>query len=268
MALFAQDSGGGAITPGGGQILQQFGGGVSGSAPAEQLDEWDRWQLHFAPPQIARPGPSSSARAAENYPNVVRGAVTAQNADRRRLMQYAKRIGIDTSNPGNVGKLWLDAIEEARGASLVSPTTPWQILEAWAGNPSGYSGAGAGGRKQGPRTITQTSKSVNLTDPKTARAIAKQALRAELQRDPTKAEFATFIAGLGAAEKASPTVTKTTSKFDAEGTQTSSSSTTSGGVNAQAFADDWMKRKDPEADAIRAGQEYFSAAQQLVGSIV
>jgi hypothetical protein len=279
---FLSQGGGGAITPGVQSLYQQYGigpatpGGVSASGGRPQDDPYLRWENHFQrtmpwqgfgpegrlPPsglegQAARPvGPNK--RVAEERDILLR--------DRRRLAALAERIGIDLKNPGVLGKLWLDAVDEARAAALVNPgTDPWEILEAWAATGS-YSGAAKTGK---PKTVTQTQRQINLTNAKTARAVIFAALQQRLQRDPRPAEVSKFIADLNAEEKANPTISTTTSKYDAEGNLVTSDTQTSGGAPAPGdFAEGFMTQEhDPEADAVRAGQEYFSAAQQLVQAL-
>jgi hypothetical protein len=279
MALLSQ-SGGGAITPGVQTLYQQYGigpatpGGVSTPGGRQQDDPYLQWENHFQrtqryqgfgpdgdrlPPsglegQAARPG-GPNKRVAEERDILIR--------DRKRLANLAKRIGINLEDPGALGKLWLDAVDEARGAALVNPgTDPWEILESWARTGT-YAGAAKTGK---PKTLTQTQRQVNLTNAKTAREVIRAALRARLDRDPRPAEIAKFIADLNAEERANPTVSTTTSKYDAEGNLVSSDTQTKGGAPAPGdFAEGFLTQEhDPEADAVRAGQEYFSVAQQLV----
>jgi hypothetical protein len=209
---------------------------------------------------VARPtGPNK--RVAEERDILIR--------DRKRLAELAKRIGVDLENPGMLGKLWLDAVDEARGAALVNPgTDPWEILEAWARTGT-YTGAAKGPKSQAG-TFTQTQRQANITDAKTAKAVIIAALQQRLQRDPRPAEVAKFIADLNAEERANPTTSTTTSTYDEEGRLVSSNTQTEGGAPAPGdFAEGFLTEEhDPEADAIRAGQDYFSAAQQLTQALV
>jgi hypothetical protein len=274
---FLSQGGGGAITPGVQTLYEQYGigpatpGGAPASGGRRQDDPYLQWENHFQRTMrwqalgpsgeegaVARPmGPNK--RVAEERDILIR--------DRKRLAELAKRIGIDLENPGALGKLWLDAVDEARGAALVNPgTDPWEILEAWARTGT-YAGAAKTGK---PKTVTQTQRQTNLTNAKTAREVIRVALQARLQRDPSPAEMAKFIADLNAEERANPTTSTTTSKYDAEGNLVSSDTQTSGGAPAPGdFAEGFLAEEhDPEADAIRAGQDYFSAAQQLTQALV
>jgi hypothetical protein len=214
----------------------------------------------------------SGAYIARNKRAIEESKVHVQ--DRRRLIALAKRIGVDISDPGALGILWLDAVDEARTASAVDPGIagldrgPWEILERWA-KTGGYEGKGLASKGKA-QTLTQTQSQVNVTNAKTAREVIMAALRARLDRDPRPEEVAKFIADLNAEERANPTVSTTTSKYDAEGNLVDSDTVTEGGAPAPGdFAEGFLTREhDPEADAVRAGQEYFNAAQQLAQAVV
>lgn len=266
-----QDSGGGAITPGVAGLLQQYGVGLGGAVEPE--DPYDRWERHFQRTmRYVGYGPSGEEGAVARPTGVNKRVVEERDIltrDRKRLAELARKIGVELEVPGALGKLWLDAVDEARAASLVEPgTDPWEVLEAWARTGS-YDGA-AGGAKSQAGTFTQKQKQVNLTDPETAKAVILVALRQALQRDPTEKEIAQFSAALRAEEQRNPTTSTTTSTYDDEGRLVDSSTTTEGGAPAPGdFAELFLREQhDPEADAIRAGQEYFDAARQLAGAVV
>ena len=267
-----QDSGGGAITPGAAALLQQYGS-VLGGAAAQPEDPYDRWERHFQRTQQYRAlGPSGleGAAARPMGPNKrVAEERDILTRDRKRLAELARKIGVELEVPGALGKLWLDAVDEARAASLVEPgADPWKVLEAWARTGS-YSGA-AGGAKSRSGTFTQKQKQVNLTDPETAKAVILAALRQTLQRDPTEKEIAQFSAALRAEEQRNPTTSTTTSTYDEEGNLVSSDTTTEGGAPAPGdFAEMFLRDEfDAEADGVRAGQEYFDVARQLASAVV
>jgi len=270
MAFFSQ--GGGAITPAVQTLFEQTGigprtpGGVAPGGPVAD-DPYAIWENHFQRTmRWVGYGPSGEEGAVARPTGVNKRVAEERDIlvrDRKRLADLAGRIGIDLQNPGALGKLWLDAVDEARGAALVNPgTDPWEILEAWARTGT-YAGAAKTGK---PKTVTQTQRQTSLTNAKTAKEVIRAALQARLDRDPSKAEIAKFIGDLNAEERANPTTSTTTSKYDAEGNLVSSDTQTSGGAPAPGeFAEGVLtKEHDAEADAVRAGQDYFSAAQQLV----
>lgn len=284
MALTAQGGGGGFLTPGGQSLVERYGAPTnrSTSVPTairqQQQDPFDMWENHFqrtTTVQRGRPGSDelSGAYIARNKKALEEARTHVR--DRQRLAALAKQIGVDPNQPGALGILWLDAVDEARTAAAVDPGIaslergPWEILESWAKNKS-YEGRALG--KEGKSlagTRKQVQRNINFTDPTSARAIAMDGLRSLLDRDPTEAEIKQFMGALRGAEQGSPAVTTTTSTTDEEGNLVESSSTTEGGVEAGAFAETFLRKEhDAEADAVRAGQEYFNAAQQLSQAVV
>lgn len=122
---------------------------------------------------------------------------------------------------------------------------------------------------EGPFTGTKkrTQKSVNLTDPQSARVALRRTLREELGRAPTPEEISAFVAALNAAEQQNPSVSNVTETwFDGDITATSTS--TSGGLNPEAFMDEFVEN-DPaleaEADAFTRDTEYYDAVMRVLG---
>jgi hypothetical protein len=161
--------------------------------------------------------------------------------------------------------------------------TPWDVMDTY-GNTKGKFGTerrgdfvydiatGQAVKYVGPTSKTQTSKKVNLTSSEDVRAIAMQALREALGRAPTTEEVAQFRAGINALEKASPEVTTTTVQLkpnlatgDVE--QTSSESTTSGGVSQAAMEGviSQAATGTPEYAKHQSGTTYFNALLGLLG---
>lgn len=83
------------------------------------------------------------------------------------------------------------------------------------------SGTGAGGNAGATKSTTRT---VNFSDPKTAKAMVQSSFRSLLGRDPSDAEYSQFQKTLHQAEAASPSVTTTTRSGNTY------SSTTTGGL--------------------------------------
>lgn len=79
----------------------------------------------------------------------------------------------------------------------------------------------SGGGGVGGAAKTTTSRTINYSDPKTAKAFTQSAFRSLLGRDPSDAEFAQFQKTLRQAEAASPTVTTTTRSGNTYSTTTS-----------------------------------------------
>jgi hypothetical protein len=208
-----------------------------------------------------------------------------------RWGQHLLKLGL--IDPGDetsfeiLDEAWRDAVALASRFPPSKRITPFEAarLMAKTGGAAARSGGGRGGGGgsrygtareaafTGARTVTSRQQNVDLTDPKTARAIANDALSQYLGRAATDEEITAFTASINAAERANPTVTDTTTTANyVEGEQTSqsSSSTTSGGVTAaarnQIVADAAMQK--PEYGAYQAASTYWNALLQSIGAPV
>lgn len=159
--------------------------------------------------------------------------------------------------------LWQKAVEDAAlWQQAGKRLSPMQALEF---------GATGNGKLRAERAMaggvqTQKSRSIDLTDPVSARAIIRQAFKTAMGRDPTDAEVRTLAASLTAAEKANPQVTVAKASFDATGAPVGTpTTTTSGGINPTAFIEEQVQ-DDPEAKEYQAASTYFPALMQLMGS--
>jgi len=113
------------------------------------------------------------------------------------------------------------------------------------------------------KASTQTS--VNLSDPFTAQSILNSALSDLLGRDATADELSQFTAALTGAERANPTVTSQTGSGTSS--DTTVSSTTSGGFDAEQFAQNWVKEHyGPEVNADKAAIAFGMIAKAFTGS--
>lgn len=124
--------------------------------------------------------------------------------------------------------------------------TPLDIT--MGGISSGAAGGSAstgtsGGGYSGPTTTVQTAKSVNLTDPMSARKLVDDALGSYLGRRATEQEQDAFLAALNRREKKSPTMTKqvTTSTPGVSTSTVQSESMTSGGFSPSVFAESYAR---------------------------
>lgn len=174
--------------------------------------------------------------------------------------------------PGDVGNvaavgaayeklLQLTATMNANGRMV----TPTDVLNRYLGG-----GGGAGGAGGRPSSYSETTKEVNLTNPKTARALMIQTLQQRLGRDPSAAEQHGFLAAIHQAEREDPTVRTSNYKLNpATGQYETTSTTTKGGVDEGAFASDFgSKHNQKEYGAYQAATTYFNALMQEVGSPV
>ena len=131
------------------------------------------------------------------------------------------------------------------------------------GTAGGRGGGGGGGAYTGPTTTTQVSKSVNLTDPTTARGLIKSALTDYLGRDANEAEQEAFLKALNAAERRSPTTTRATTTTTPQGKARSmveSETMTTGGFNPSTFAQEYAQGMEGSAE--------FQAATNMLDTFI
>jgi len=189
----------------------------------------------------------------------VANAIGRLEADRARLQGIADSILGTTAMPTDLGELWGWALEQMTAAEVMGsdPQDPWYWLEQRKAQAEADQA-----EKSGPSTVTQTQRTINLTDPTTAAAVIDSTLRNLLGRRATDEEREQFMSTLRATEQANPTVTTSTttttpSENGLDSTVDTSSTTTGGapdaGTAAQAFADDELLG---EQKAVLAGQYY------------
>jgi hypothetical protein len=124
-------------------------------------------------------------------------------------------------------------------------------------------------------SISSSSVSARRYTLQEAQGLALQAFQNAIGRAPTSDELSNFLSALNAAEARSPQVTsggtytsrtKTGSKGQADTVgSTSSSNTTSGGVDEQAFAQQYAMSL-PGASEYQKATTYFDAFNQVMNS--
>jgi len=172
------------------------------------------------------------------------------------------RIRSQNASRSEVWAAWADILQEAaKGHASGIEVTPGQILARSEKDPVS--------KKEGlPDKYTIPNKQVNITDPMQASDVLSRALQDALGRNPTAAERQGFIAALNAAERANPTITRTTYTKQSSG-QYATSSVTTGGVQPVSFAQDWVARQNPgEIGAYQAATTYMGALLQALGAPV
>lgn len=183
------------------------------------------------------------------------------NKTKNKFLTQLNLAGYDTSQmrDAQVAALWADYAAQAssyykRGQKF----TPWDILAMDRAQREEYMNT--------PRTVTQTSKSYDLSTKGDAHAIFMQAAQQLLGRDPTKSEISSFQKALNKYEQANPTVTTTTSNYLGDTLQ-SQTSTTKGGVKEGARQVMAMEeaKSDPEFGAYQAATTYFDAMMEMIG---
>lgn len=136
-----------------------------------------------------------------------------------------------------------------------------QVIQSFMKRPVGDA------EEKKPDHFTIPTTNMNLSDPTEADSVFVQALHQRLGRAPTDAEKHSFLAALNAAQRANPTVTKTQYDLDAKSGQYATSATTTGGVNAGQFADDYTKKNNQgEYGAYQAATTYFDAMMSALGT--
>jgi hypothetical protein len=136
--------------------------------------------------------------------------------------------------------------------------SPFEIAEMLAQQSDPRDRGGAGG----PSTTSYSEENVNLTNPSTARSLIQQSLTSYLGRDATDDEQNSFLKALNAAEKRSPSVTKSVSTTTpGVGTSRTESETSSrGGFNPSTFAEEYAQGQEGAAE--------FQAATTLLDTFI
>lgn len=132
----------------------------------------------------------------------------------------------------------------------------------------------------GTRTTTSSNTSVSrdVMDPNDAMALTRAMLQRELGRDPTKAEFEDFVSAVQAAQRSHPTKTTTkqtntvttNKKGRVVDSDTSSQSTTTGGISQAGVEDILLRRarQNPDWAEWQAVGTYAPALFQALGATV
>lgn len=203
--------------------------------------------------------------------NLADALIDYRNWSPERLKDWAERAyiyGYTTSPFDYQGalKTWQSMVKQAAifhsgaGNPNISPDNVLEMFQG--GNAKELSKR----RAAGPRSITSTQNSINLTDPATARAAVNVTLRRMLGRDATDAEVHALTDAIHAKEKANPNSTTTTTQYDASGQAKSSSSVSSGGFGQDAVNAllESSAQKNPEYGEYQAAAFYLP---QLLGML-
>jgi hypothetical protein len=184
-----------------------------------------------------------------------------------KMTERAWYLGYDkVSAPNDVMgfiALWQDAVDEAAVFQAAGKRlSPMQVLEYGAtGNAKTRADRAFSGGMQ-----TQKKRTIQLTDPVSAKAMIRQAFKTAIGRDPTDAEIRTLAGSLTAAEKAHPQVQSMTGSVDAAGNPTGTTTETdSGGIDPSAFLQQQVEA-NPAAKEFQAASTYFPALMQSLGA--
>lgn len=189
-------------------------------------------------------------------------------------------------------KFWKKLVDASAGLTAAGRNiSPMDVLAMYLGKgPLGAKGGGVGGgsvwqvqyrggrkflvnsqtgqvKYQGPRFETTYQKSIDLTDPVTAKAIATSVFQQLMHRDPGKGEMGSFADALHSAEQNSPVVTNTTTEYDMNtGEAIGQTSKSSGGVSADAkqYIAQQKVKGNKEYGAIQASTTYENALENAI----
>lgn len=183
----------------------------------------------------------------------------SQRAELAKKMWYLGLIK-DPNDFDGAYSTWKKAVEHAARFALTGrEIDPRDVLDMMG---DAESGPGAPKQKQGP----VTSRSIDLTDPTTARAWIQQAFKQSMGRNAEDAEIRAMADALADAERAHPKVTTSTpTKWDDNGNPIDSITTTTGGMSSEAFIQNQVDA-DPEATAHQAAGELYPALISMLGA--
>ena len=204
----------------------------------------------------------------------VRGQVLAWQGTDEFDRWGQKLLGFGLIDPGDetsvviLDAVWQDAVDlSARFLAAGKKVTPWAAAEFLdeGGGSSRY--GSSGGAFTGNRSSTSTS--VDLTDPATAKAITNDTLSNALGRAARPEELSQFIQVINTAEKASPTVTSSNTRYD-KGEEVSRSETRSGGLTSAGLSQIVLDRAQalPDYGAYQAATTYFNSLVSALDSPV
>lgn len=187
-------------------------------------------------------------------------------------------------------KLWNKLVDASAGLTAAGrKIAPLDVLAGYLGKgPLGSKGAGGqslwqvqyrSGRKflvntqtgqvkyEGPRFETTYQKTIDLTDPTTAKAIATSIFQQLLHRDPGNGELGGYADALRTAEQQSPVVANTTTEYDPDtGEPVGTTTSTSGGFSADAkqYLAQQRIKKSKEYGVVQAATTYESALENAI----
>lgn len=188
-----------------------------------------------------------------------------EDQERQQWAQHLIEAGVlaeeDRWDYATLQKWWFTLVDESarKYTNAGKEIDPWQMAVIYGGgDESGATASslergilGEGGADAPLQRYTQSTRSrnVDLTDPSTAKALVNQVLGRALGRNASDEEIAEFTSVLNDAERANPVVSKSRTVYnlrdDQSGYDTSTSTTTRGGVDAgQVLSDEAMDSRE------------------------
>lgn len=170
----------------------------------------------------------------------------------------------------DVEKAWDFLIAKAADYHEANPNslmTPVDMLELYGAG--GAAALGSTGTAQAAKIQEVISRSRDLTSNTEARALLTRAATDALGRRPTAKEIDDLQVALNSAQTKNPVTTTTRTSLGAGGDVRSQDQTQTGGVNADAFTDKWVRggdkpSLDSEYGAYQAASTYYNALMQAI----
>lgn len=246
----------------------------------------------YGPENMARLPSYMSKSEANSFIDNLSGK---QLADLQAKMIYG---GLIKENDGllEMRNVWKRLVDASYGLTQAGQKiSPMDVLDSYLnkGPLGGKGGLGAlaaggasvwqtqyrGGRKflvnsqtgevkyEGPRFETTYQKSIDLTDPTTAKAIATSVFQQLMHRDPGAGELAGYGNALRSAEEQSPVVSQQTTEYDMNtGEPIGTTTQTTGGLSADArqYMAEQRIKKTKEYASTQAATTYMNALESAI----
>lgn len=273
------------------------GSGSAGSTATGQVYMGTSYQSAYGPhggsgavaPDV---GQSVLASKAQAYQFIN----TLNAKDLSNIQAKMRLAGLINDNDGllEMQAKWKKLVDASAGLTAAGrKISPLDILDSYLGvgplgGKSGLGGTSSGslwqtqyrsGRKflvnsvtgqvkyEGPRFQTTYDKSIDLTDPTTAKAIATSVFQQLMHRDPGSGELGGFSDALRSAEQASPVVTQQTTEYDPNtGEPIGTTEKQSGGLSsdAKAYLAQQRVKGTKEYASTQAATTYMNALEDAI----
>lgn len=152
------------------------------------------------------------------------------------------------------------------GMGLPGSVSPWQVQ--YRGGRKFLVNSQTGEVKyEGPRFQTTYDKTIDLTDPTTAKAIATSVFQQMMHRDPGSGELGSWGDALRNAEQGSPVVTKQTTEYDMNtGEPIGTSEERTGGISSEGkqYMAEQRVKKTKEYASTQAATTYMNALENAI----
>lgn len=254
------------FTPSGGEVDAPVATGQAATGPSGTAIVWNQkaWSSMFPNSNnletiAAMSDVNSSFWNDWQTKTVANAAFTMlPSAHQEAFNRVARALGNGRTGRG----LYQDYVQQSAvyGADNTA-ATPYVLLVQEYGDLA-TTGTGEDAEYTGPTTQTRTDKSVQLTDPLSAKGLLSDSLTKYLGKEPSQEELSGFISALNSYEKQNATVSKTkavqTPDVEGHSTDTVQSSMTTGGTDPAQFAEDWARSQEGSAE-FQAATEYMDA---------